>query len=183
MSMRDTHTPGDASSAMRKPEMEMPSTNEDSSVKFNLWLVMFLALMPVFFLFAGLSAAAAFQSSVEWQVIGMVVGAAVAVGYLATRHGSEITEETPTEATAPKDAYLAVRESDAGQKASYSSPPCFMHELDPSDLGYSSIEELLAPAFHRSLEQQTQRERPRHSSTNLVTRDEHEDSRSEAPIS
>ena len=158
----------------------MQSTNEGSSVKFNLWLVMFLALMPVFLLFTGMSAAAAFQSSVEWKVIGMVVAAAIAAGYLATR---EMSEKAPTEATVPNDAYLAVRESDAGKEASYSSPPCFMHELDPSDLGYSSLEELLAPAFRRSLEEQTQRERPRHSSTNLVTRDEHEDSRSAAPIS
>ncbi len=181
--MRDTHTPGEVSSAVRKPAMEVSSTNEGSSVQFNLWLVMFLALMPVFLLFTGLSAAAAFQSSAEWKVIGMVVAAAIAAGYLAARRGGELTEETPTETTVPKDAYFAVRENDAGNEASYSSPPCFMHELDLSDLGYSSLEELLSPAFRCSLEEQTQRERPRLSSTNPVTRDKHEDSRSEALIS
>lgn len=63
-------------------------------MKFNLWLVMFLALMPVLILFTGLSAAAAFQSSAAWKVIGMVIAAAIAAGYLATRRGSEISEET-----------------------------------------------------------------------------------------
>ena len=181
--MRDSHTPGEVSSAVRKPPMEVSSTNEGSSVQFNLWLVMFLALMPVFLLFTGLSAAAAFQSSAEWKVIGMVVAAAIAAGCLATRSGGELAEETPTETTVPKDAYFAVRENDAGNEASYSSPPCFMHELDLSDLGNSSLEELLSPAFRRSLEEQTQRERTHLSVTNPVTRDKHVDSRSEAPIS
>ena len=63
-------------------------------MKFNLWLVIFLALMPVLILFTGLSAAAAFQSSIEWKAIGMVIAAAIATGYLATRRGSDVWEET-----------------------------------------------------------------------------------------
>ena len=162
----------------------MPSTKEGSLVKFNLWLVIFLALMPVFLLFTGMSAAAAFQSSAEWQVIGIVLAAAIAVGYLATRRQSEIAEEMPTEATVPKDAYLAVRESDVGKEASYSSPPCFMHELDPSYLGYLKPEERLAPAFHRSFEEQTRNAIGRAVTVGTSSRaDEHEDSRSAEPIS
>lgn len=153
-------------------------------MQFNLWLVIFLALMPVLLLFTGLSAAAAFQSSVEWKVIGMVIGAAIAAGYLATRRGSEISEDTSTEATAPNDAFIPVRESDIGDEASYSSPPCFMHELDPSYLGYSSPEEVLVPAFRRSFDEQEHNAIGRAMTVRSSSlADKHQDSQTAAPIS
>jgi len=54
-------------------------------MKFNLWFVIFLALVPVFILFAGLGAAGGLQTSGDWQVIGMAVAALVTAGYLAGR--------------------------------------------------------------------------------------------------
>ena len=81
-------------------------------MKFNLWLVIFMALMPVFILFTGLSAAGGFLSPADWPVIGTVLAAAIVVGYLAKRRGDEISEETSSEATVVNDAGIPVGESD-----------------------------------------------------------------------
>jgi hypothetical protein len=82
------------------------------NMKFNLWLVIFLALMPVFILFTGLSAAGGFLSPADWPVIGTVLATAIVVGCLANRRGDEISEETSREATVVKDAVIPVGESD-----------------------------------------------------------------------
>ena len=121
---------------------------------FNLWLVIFLALMPVFILFTGLSAAGGFQSSADWQVICTVLAAAIITGYLAKRRGDEISNETSIEARLMKDAEIPVDESDPGTKFVSSLPPWFVHELDPSDLAYSNREEVVAPTFHLGFDDQ-----------------------------
>jgi len=52
---------------------------------FSIWLIELLALMPVFVLFAGLSAADGFLMPVEWIVLALLAGAALFVGWRATR--------------------------------------------------------------------------------------------------
>ena len=110
---------------------------------FNLWLVIFLALMPVFILFTGLSAASGFQSTADWQVIGIVLAAAIVTGYLAKRRGDEISNETSIEAGLMKDVGIPVGESDPGTTL----PTYLLHELHPSHLGHLNRDELVAPAF------------------------------------
>ena len=121
---------------------------------FNLWLVIFLALMPVFILFTGLSAAGGFQSPVDWQVIGIVLAAAIVTGYLAKRRGDEISNETSIEAGLMKDVGVPVGESDPGKKSLHSLPTYLLHELDPAHLGYSNREEVVAPAIRLSFDEQ-----------------------------
>jgi hypothetical protein len=54
-------------------------------MRFSIWLVVLLALMPAFVLFAGLSAAGGFLVPVEWIVLVAFGGAAVFVGWHAAR--------------------------------------------------------------------------------------------------
>jgi hypothetical protein len=54
-------------------------------MKFTIWLVVELALMPPFVLFAGMSAAGALRSPVELDVMGVLVAAAVFAGAMALR--------------------------------------------------------------------------------------------------
>lgn len=118
-------------------------------MKFNLWLVILLALGPIFILFAGLSAAGGFESSAGREVIGIAVAACLAAGYLA-RRGDDKDMEPSSKETTPRDAVPAAAASglapgrDMVGAAGYSSPPCFLHEVDPAYLGYSSREEVLA---------------------------------------
>ena len=116
---------------------------------FNLWLVIFLALMPVFILFTGLSAAGGFQSPVDWQVIGIVLAAAIVTGYLAKRRGDEISNETSMEAGLMKDVGIPVGESDPGKTL----PTYLLHELHPSHLGHLN-RDVLAPAFRLTFDAQ-----------------------------
>ncbi len=118
-------------------------------MKFNLWLVILFAIGPLFILFAGLSAAGGFASSVGWEVMGLLIAASLAAGYLATRRGGKETEaesieETSSDAIPANDPYKPAPERDIGRAAGYSSLPCLLHELDSSYLGYSSREEVLA---------------------------------------
>ena len=121
---------------------------------FNLWLVIFLALMPVFILFTGLSAAGGFQSSADWQVIGTLLAMAIVTGYLAKRRADEISEETSREATLMKDIGMPVGESDPGNKFVYSLRTYLLHEFDPSHLGHLNREEGVARAFRLSFDGQ-----------------------------
>ena len=123
-------------------------------MKFNFWLVIFLGLMPAFILFTGLSAAGGFQSAAELQVIGTVLAAALVAGYLAKRRGDEISEETAAEVTAMKDPSIPVGESDHSNEPSDSLPPGFLHDLNPSHLGYLNREETLVPALRRTFDNQ-----------------------------
>jgi nitronate monooxygenase len=118
-------------------------------MKFNLWLVILLALGPIFILFAGLSAAGGFASSVGWEVMGILIAASLAAGYLATRGSDKdirarSTEATSDDAIPTSDVSEPAPEREMASAAGYSSPPCFLHELDPSYLGYSSREDVLA---------------------------------------
>lgn len=54
-------------------------------MKFTVWLVVELALLPPFVLFAGLSAAGALDSPVEFDVLGVFLAAAVFAGAMALR--------------------------------------------------------------------------------------------------
>ena len=58
-------------------------------MRFSIWLVVLLALMPPFVLFAGMSAAGGFRVPVEWLVPALFGSAAVVVGWEAIRdmHG------------------------------------------------------------------------------------------------
>jgi len=117
-------------------------------MRFNLWFIFLLALGPVFILFAGLSAAGGFESSAGWGGMGILVAASLVAGYFAKRSGDKdieaSNEATSSDAMPASDASEPALERYAGDATGYSSPPCFLHELDPSYLGYSSREEVLA---------------------------------------
>ena len=52
--------------------------------------------------------------------------------------------KTAKEILPTRDPSMLVRKSGTDNEAGYSSPPCFMHELDPSYFGYWSRDEVLA---------------------------------------
>jgi hypothetical protein len=54
-------------------------------MRFSIWLVVALALMPPFVLFAGMGAAGGFGVPVEWIVPALFGGAAIFVGWEAVR--------------------------------------------------------------------------------------------------
>jgi hypothetical protein len=54
-------------------------------MRFNVWLVMVMALMPATVLFFGLSAADGFHSGVEFVVTIALPTAVVFVGWMAAR--------------------------------------------------------------------------------------------------
>jgi len=56
-------------------------------VRFNVWIVVLLATLPVLVMFVGMSAASAFHGRVEWEVLAWIVAGVAAVGRLATRAG------------------------------------------------------------------------------------------------
>ena len=63
-------------------------------MRFNLWLVIFLGLMPALSMFTGLSVASGFQSATDWSVIGTLLATALVTAYLAKRREDEISKET-----------------------------------------------------------------------------------------
>jgi uncharacterized membrane protein len=63
----------------------MRRVREDRAMKFNVWLVIALALMPAFVLFAGMSAADAYRSHVEWDVMAALAAAALLAAWLSSR--------------------------------------------------------------------------------------------------
>jgi hypothetical protein len=111
-------------------------------MKFNFWFVIFLALMPVFVLFVGLSAAGGFASSADLKISGVLVAAALAAGYLAKRGFAENVDCAPAEATPTEDASTPAHDRENGSALGYASPPYFVAELDPLDLGDSTREEV-----------------------------------------
>jgi hypothetical protein len=113
-------------------------------MRFNFWLIVLLAMAPIFILFAGLSAAGGFESSASWEITGLVGAAALLVAYLATRRADEDGTGRSEESVPASDSVTAEQRDDAVGAVSYSSPPCQLHEVDPSYLGYSSREEVLA---------------------------------------
>jgi hypothetical protein len=54
-------------------------------MKFNVWLVVMLAMMPVMALFAGMSVSAGFDSGADWGVMAAIVAGIVVAGYRAGR--------------------------------------------------------------------------------------------------
>lgn len=54
-------------------------------MKFNVWIVVALVLMPAATLFVGMSAAGAFRAPAEWDVMALFGGAAVVATWLAGR--------------------------------------------------------------------------------------------------
>ncbi len=54
-------------------------------MKHTIWLVIELALMPPFVMFAGMAAAGALRSAVDFEVMGVMLAAAVFAGVMAIR--------------------------------------------------------------------------------------------------
>jgi hypothetical protein len=54
-------------------------------MRFSIWLVVLLALMPAFVLFAGLSVAGGLRMPVEWIIMALFGGAVTFVGWEARR--------------------------------------------------------------------------------------------------
>jgi len=109
-------------------------------MKFNLWLIVLLALAPVFILFAGLGAAGGFASAASWEVLAIAAAAAFGVAFLAKRT-TDRNDEAASDEVAP-----TLEDVERELQAGYASPPCLMHEVDPVYLGYSSREEVAGAA-------------------------------------
>lgn len=67
-------------------------------MRFNIWLVVMVAVMPVFILFAGLSAAGGFASAVDWAILAALAGAGFTFAALARRNEDEHPETPPDDA-------------------------------------------------------------------------------------
>jgi hypothetical protein len=52
-------------------------------MRFSIWTVVCVAMMPLLALFVGLSAANPFDPAVDWVIIGAVIVAAAVTKYLA----------------------------------------------------------------------------------------------------
>jgi hypothetical protein len=87
---------GDAPHSMRygdwNADTERPTTPERSryrrgrgtTVRFNIWLVVVFALLPIFVLFVGMGVAGGFRSPDEWEVTALIaaaIGVAVALAW------------------------------------------------------------------------------------------------------
>lgn len=114
-------------------------------MKFNLWFVIFLALVPVFILFAGLGATGGLQSSGDWQVIGMAVAALVTAGYLAGRGRERMEEIGASEAFRGNDVSSPGVKLGSGSEAGRSSPS-FLNGLDSSSSRNPKREEMIEEA-------------------------------------
>jgi hypothetical protein len=81
-----------------KRAMVASEISNEEAMGFNLWLVIFLGLMPACSLFTGLSVASGFQSAADLSVIGTLLAAVFVTGYLAKRRADEISKETSADA-------------------------------------------------------------------------------------
>jgi len=54
-------------------------------MKFSVWLVVMLALMPVMALFTGMIVSAGFNSRADWAVMAAIIAAVAVAGYRAGR--------------------------------------------------------------------------------------------------
>lgn len=68
------NAPWRGAEAQTSPPPVPQAASEDSTVAFNLWLVVVFALLPVLALFVGMSASANFPSDVDWDVIAAIAG-------------------------------------------------------------------------------------------------------------
>lgn len=112
-------------------------------MKFNFWLVVLLAFAPIFILFAGLTAAGGFGSSVGLEITGIVAAAALVVAYLAKRTDDENSAAASDDAMPSERLASPEPRYDDASTVGYSSPACQLHEVDPSYLGHSSRPEVL----------------------------------------
>ena len=71
--------------AQASPPPAPQTAIEDSTVEFNLWLVVMLALLPVLALFVGMSVSAGFPSATDWDVIAAIAGGVGVTCALARR--------------------------------------------------------------------------------------------------
>jgi hypothetical protein len=110
-------------------------------MKFNFWLVVLLALAPIFILFAGLTAAGGYGSPAAWEITGIVAAAAFVVAYFARqgadRFGTGVSD-APIDSSDP--AKRPVNATATGNSSLTRQP----HDVDPSCPGYSSRDEVLA---------------------------------------
>ena len=103
-------------------------------MKFNLWFVILLALMPVFILFTGLTAAGGFESATAWEIVGIVVAAGLGVGYLAKLHSEGDETGSPEEQAEERAAPVEVSATAREVRAFYSAP-CFLRDPDAPEGG------------------------------------------------
>lgn len=57
-------------------------------LRFNVWLVVLLALMPVLVMVAGMSAAGGLRRPAEFDVMGVVILGALVAAFLARRYAA-----------------------------------------------------------------------------------------------
>jgi hypothetical protein len=112
-------------------------------MRFNLWLVVLLALGPLFILVAGLAAAGGFASSVGWEVMGIMAAAALVVAHLARQSADEDDADASDEGATVEASVTPGRRDDA-VASGHGSPAPGLHEVDPSRPGHASREEILA---------------------------------------
>ena len=111
-------------------------------MRFNFWLIVLLALAPIFILFAGLTAAGGFDSAAGLAITGIVAAAAFVVGDLARRE-DESSAAASDDAAPSGQVALPQPIDDADATVGYSAPLRQLHEVDPAYLGYSSRAEVL----------------------------------------
>jgi lipopolysaccharide export LptBFGC system permease protein LptF len=58
-------------------------------MRFSVWTVVCVAMMPLLALFVGLSAANPFDPAVDWAIVGLVIVAAAVANYLAKHYATD----------------------------------------------------------------------------------------------
>jgi hypothetical protein len=112
-------------------------------MRFNFWLVVLLALGPIFILIAGLTAVAGYASPVGWEVMGIVAAAALVVAHLARQSADEDGAEAADEA-APLEASHTRERRDEAAASGLTSPARQPDGVEPASCpGYASREEVL----------------------------------------
>ena len=58
-------------------------------MRFSVWRVIAIAMMPMLALFVGLSLANPFDQATDWTVVGAVIGGASLATWLARRYATD----------------------------------------------------------------------------------------------
>ena len=58
-------------------------------MRFSIWRVVSIAMMPVLALFVGLSAVSPFDLPIDWTVVGAVIASAAVAAYLGGRYATD----------------------------------------------------------------------------------------------
>ena len=111
-------------------------------MRVNFWLILLLALAPLFIFFAGLWAVSGLGSSAGSDITWILAAAAFVVAYLARRDAEDDGAELADKATATEDVRTSERSDDVSASG-YSSPARQPHAATPASLGYANREEVL----------------------------------------